>query len=91
MDHLCSLLLQGELPIAENLRLLSSGVRRGISSSSSNRVGRVPREMVQIRDDIIKSSWDLPPSILSVAHSPINTRRRYKAVMDIAENQSWFA
>ncbi|MEU2356546.1 hypothetical protein ABZ599_26840 [Streptomyces misionensis] len=96
LDHFTLGLISGQMDLPEDLRLISSAVRRGILSRAPQYVPHFPRSRRKVqgfqesRRQIIKNSWELPSSLVAVAHSGSDTRRRFLPVMEIAERQQWF-
>ncbi|MET8182599.1 hypothetical protein [Streptomyces sp. NPDC005336] len=93
LDSFTRRLLTGSADGVDSIRLLSPAVRRGIMSRRSyyHRERINSKVLRGIRGEVIKNSWDLPASLVAAAHSGADTRRRFPPVMEIAENQDWFA
>lgn len=93
-DSLIFQMLAGSVDVSENVRFIISGVRRGIMSNRSyyhrEQLTR-NEELNEMRRALLKSSWELPPALLSALHSGADVRRRFVPVMEIAEEQEWFA
>ncbi|MEU1567023.1 hypothetical protein ABZ504_42790 [Streptomyces mirabilis] len=93
-DSLISAILAGRADLSENVRFVASGVRRGIMSIRSyyhrEQLAR-NKAINETRRELLKSSWELPPALLSALHSGADARRRFVPVMEIAEEQEWFA
>ncbi|MFE4622107.1 NACHT domain-containing protein [Streptomyces mirabilis] len=92
LDYFSSQLLAGRNDMTEDIRIISSAIRRGVVSKRpyfphERRVAKTFRES---RRQIIKSSWEMPSSLVAAAHSGPDTRRRFPPVMEIAEKQKWF-
>jgi hypothetical protein len=92
LDRLSSRVLTARGDISEDVQLISHAIRRGIVSKrvyfSHERVQM--KAFRENRRQIIKSSWEMPSSLVAAAHSVPDTRRRFPPVMEIAEKQKWF-
>ncbi len=93
-DSLTSKMITGRAELSsENIRFIVSGVRRGIVSSRNyyHRDGLArSKDLNEMRRELLKNSWELPPALLSLLHSGADARRRFVPVMEIAEEQEWF-
>ncbi|MFB6556061.1 NACHT domain-containing protein [Streptomyces sp. NPDC056405] len=92
LDHFTMQVISGREDLAENLRLLTSVIRRGVTSKRSyfpGEGGRARGPKLD-RQQILINSWELPSSLIAIAYSNSDTRRRFVPVMEIAEKQKWF-
>ncbi|MEU8872550.1 hypothetical protein AB0D24_15535 [Streptomyces javensis] len=92
MEHLSSGVATGRIDLDENIRHISSAVRRGITSRRVHFVQeRISLKLLRsMQSQLLKRSWELPSSLVVVAHAVSDTRRRFLPVMEIAEKQKWF-
>lgn len=93
LDSLTGAAISGRVDLAENIRLISSGVRRGILSRRSyyhREAAAFNKGLKGMRHEVIKNSSELPSGLVAAAHSGADTRRRFPPVMEIAEEQEWF-
>ncbi|AYG82799.1 hypothetical protein DWB77_04986 [Streptomyces hundungensis] len=92
MDQLVREIITGNFDLTNSIRSICAAVRRGIASDPVDygfHDVRLP-DTRETRALVIKNSWELPASLVSVAHSVPDTRRRFHPVMEIAEVGNWF-
>ncbi|MEV6385782.1 hypothetical protein AB0M31_40950 [Streptomyces sp. NPDC051773] len=92
LDHLVTAAIVGDFNLKDNIRLVCSAVRRGITTQYTDfghQEGRT-RRLHTMRSHIIKNSWELPAALVSAAHAVPDTRRRFHPVMEIAGESNWF-